>query len=591
MASLVCLGIESTAHTFSIGIVNSDGKILSMVGKTFIPETGGLHPQKVVEHHSTIFSKVLLQAMTEANISYSDLNLIAFSQGPGLGPCLRIGAAVARALALKLKLPIVGVNHCIAHVEIGRLMCSVDDPVTLYLSGGNTIVSAFDCDHYQIFGETLDLPIGNMLDMVARDLDIPHPGGPKLEQMAKKGQKYLDLPYIVKGMDLSYSGFYSAVSSLLKIQKKGAIYTIEDVIYSLQETAFAMLAEVTERALAHTQKKDVLLTGGVAANSRIQEMIAYICADHQATFHCVPLKLAGDNGAMIAWTGILKFLTSGADDINQTEVLSKWRMDEPIIPWRLKNASFSIPSRPIASNELLRNPHINPIIPRTDQEIIKTLGFEGVLLSKGAEAALICTKWQNRSVIVKYRIPKNYRLSEIDSRLRMQRTILESRVLLDLGEKGIPVPVIYDVNPSQGYFIMKFIEGKRLKDMIPQLASSELSQIFFQIGMIIAQIHMYNWIHGDLTTSNIIYTLNKSLFFIDFGLAQNTTTIEDRAVDLHLFKRVITSTHNLFFEDTYPAFIQGYIQGFGKGAHEIIEKIALIELRGRYISKEKRRKL
>ncbi|TFG24239.1 MAG: tRNA (adenosine(37)-N6)-threonylcarbamoyltransferase complex transferase subunit TsaD, partial [Promethearchaeota archaeon] len=268
------------------------------------------------------------------NCSIKDIELIAFSQSPGLGPILKIGAQVARMLSQLLSVPLIGVNHCIAHIEIGRFQCKIDDPLTLYVSGGNTIVSAFESSHYQIFGETLDIPIGNMIDSFARDAGIPHPGGPKIELLARKSTRYLDLPYIVKGMDLSFSGLYTAAKRLLQSDEFNRNYFLEDVAYSLQETSFSMLAEVTERALAHTEKREVLLTGGVAANKRLQEMIRNICNDHNSRFEVVPLKYAGDNGAMIAWTGILRHLSEGPHEISQTKIRPKQRMDKISIPWR-----------------------------------------------------------------------------------------------------------------------------------------------------------------------------------------------------------------------------------------------------------------
>ena len=241
---------------------------------------------------------------------------------------------VARLLSQLLEIPLVGVNHCIAHIEIGRQMCKIDDPLTLYVSGGNTIVSAFESERYQIFGETLDLAIGNMIDSFAREADIPHPGGPKIEKLARDSSKYLELPYTVKGMDLSFSGLYTAAKRLLKSKKFGIEYNLNDIAYSLQETAFAMLTEVTERALAHTGKKEVLLTGGVAANKKLQEMINYISDEHNARFEVVPLRYAGDNGVMIAWTAILKYLSKGEDTIEDTIIKPKERMDNIEVPWR-----------------------------------------------------------------------------------------------------------------------------------------------------------------------------------------------------------------------------------------------------------------
>ncbi|MCP4761008.1 MAG: tRNA (adenosine(37)-N6)-threonylcarbamoyltransferase complex transferase subunit TsaD, partial [archaeon] len=202
----ICLGIESTAHTFGVGIVDFEGNVLSRINAMYKPDEGGLHPRKVVEHHNTVFMNVIQKALHEANLSIKEINLIAFSQGPGLGPCLRIGAGIARSLSMKLKIPIIGVNHCIGHAEIGRRLSGYDDPLTVYASGGNTMIAGFQTGKYRVFGETLDIAIGNMIDMVARDLGVPHPGGPKIEKMAKKGTQYLPMPYIVKGMDLSFSG-------------------------------------------------------------------------------------------------------------------------------------------------------------------------------------------------------------------------------------------------------------------------------------------------------------------------------------------------------------------------------------------------
>jgi N6-L-threonylcarbamoyladenine synthase/protein kinase Bud32 len=330
----IALGIESTAHTWGVGLVDFTGKVLSLVNDVFVPEKGGLHPALVREQHLNNFMRVINEALTQAKCSIEDINLLAFSQSPGLGPVLKIGALVARMLSQLLKIPIIGVNHCIAHIEIGRLLCNIDDPLSLYVSGGNTIVSAYESGRYQIFGETLDIPIGNLLDSFAREAEISHPGGPKIEKLAKKSNKYLTLPYIVKGMDLSFSGLFTAAKRLLESEKYEKEYNLCDIAFSLQETAFAMLTEVTERALAHTEKTEVLLTGGVAANKRLQEMINSISTEHNAKFEVVPLKYAGDNGAMIAWTGILRYKSKGEFKLAETIINPKERMDNISIPWR-----------------------------------------------------------------------------------------------------------------------------------------------------------------------------------------------------------------------------------------------------------------
>ena len=330
----LCLGIESTAHTFGVGILDFEGNIYSLKNDVFVPDKGGLHPVLVKEQHLNNFMHIIQMALSEASITIHDLDLIVFSQSPGLGPVLKIGALVARMLSQLLKIPIVGVNHCIAHIEIGRLMCKLEDPLTLYVSGGNTIISAFESEKYQIFGETLDLAIGNMIDMFGRDAGLIHPGGPKIEKLAQESRNYIPLPYVVKGMDLSFSGLYTAAKYLLQSNGYGKKYNLNDIAYSLQETAFSMLTEVTERALAHTEKKEVLLTGGVAANKRLQSMIENISQEHSAKFEVVPLKFAGDNGIMIGWAGILRYQAEGGHTISETIIKPKERMDQITIPWR-----------------------------------------------------------------------------------------------------------------------------------------------------------------------------------------------------------------------------------------------------------------
>ncbi len=324
---LICLGIESTAHTFGIGIVDSSGKILANIKDIYKPKEGyGIIPMEAAEHHSSVAEEILQKALEEAKISLADIDIITYAAGPGLPPCLRAGAKFAETLALKFGKPLIPANHCIAHIEIGKLASGARNPVTLYVSGGNTQIIAFAEGRYRIFGETLDIGIGNALDQFARESGLDFPGGPKIEQLAKEG-KYIKLPYTVKGMDLSFSGIFTEA---LRQLKKGA--KSEDICFSLQETAFAMLAEVTERAVAHTDKEEILLTGGVAANKMLQEMLGIMCKERGAKFFTVPRELAGDNGAMIAWAGFLA-CKSGQKPVQKAETNSRWRTDEVDVKW------------------------------------------------------------------------------------------------------------------------------------------------------------------------------------------------------------------------------------------------------------------
>jgi N6-L-threonylcarbamoyladenine synthase/protein kinase Bud32 len=327
---LICLGIESTAHTFGVGIVSSDGTILANEKKVFVPVQGGIHPREAAESHAKDAYTVILQALKKSNLQMSNIDIIAFSQSPGLGPCLRIGAIISRYLSQQLTIPLYGVNHCIAHVEIGRLLFNLKlaDVLTLYVSGGNTLVCAYDQGRYRVFGETLDISIGNLLDVFARAAGLSHPGGPKIEKLAKNGQTLIELPYTVKGMDLSFSGLLTASVNKFKEGNR-----LEDICFSLQEIAFSMLTEVTERALAHTEKKYVLLTGGVAANKRLEQMIRIISEEHKAIFNAVPQQLAADNGAMIAWTGLLHTRKETSLSIEESVVKPNLRIDEIAVTW------------------------------------------------------------------------------------------------------------------------------------------------------------------------------------------------------------------------------------------------------------------
>jgi N6-L-threonylcarbamoyladenine synthase/protein kinase Bud32 len=326
---MLCLGVEGTAHTFGIGVVSSKGKVLSNASRTYVPAKGGIHPREAARFHAENARAVLDEALKKAGLSLKDVDLVAFSQGPGLGPALRTAATAARAISAWLDVPIVGVNHCIAHIEIGRLAARAKNPVTLYVSGGNTQVIAFDAGRYRVFGETLDIPVGNCLDVFAREVGIPHPGGPNVERLAREGKRYVPLPYVVKGMDLSFSGLMAEA-----VRRRRAGAGLQDLCYSLQETAFAALVEVTERAVAHTEKNEVMLTGGVAANKRLRGMLKLMAAEHRARFFVPPMELCQDNGAMIAWTGLLMHRNGVRQRLDQTQVRQRYRTDEVDVVWR-----------------------------------------------------------------------------------------------------------------------------------------------------------------------------------------------------------------------------------------------------------------
>src|SRR3989344_3521045 len=228
---MMILGIETTAHTFGVGIVTDKGDVLANVKDSFTTQHSGMIPAEVAEHHFEHWESVLDDALDKAKLRLEDIDLFAFSQGPGIGNCLRVGTFIARCLALEYNKPLIGVNHCIAHLAIGELRTKARDPVLLYASGANTQVIAFE------------------------------------------GKKYRE----------------------------------EELAFSIQETVFAMLVEVAERAMAHTGKKDLVLGGGVACNARLQEMCRIMCSARSAHLFVPEKEFLVDNGAMIAWLGWLMY--------------------------------------------------------------------------------------------------------------------------------------------------------------------------------------------------------------------------------------------------------------------------------------------
>jgi len=324
------LGIESTAHTFGASIVNESGKILSDIRSIYVPPAGsGIHPREASRHHTDVAASVIKQALTESKISKNDLDFISFSAGPGLGPCLRVGAVIARTLCHYLDKPIVPVNHAIGHIEIAAFEAKFFDPIVLLVSGGHTLVSAFSNGRWRIFGETLDLTIGQLLDQFGRKLGLSSPSGKKIEEISLKSKKYLSLPYTVKGNNVSLSGVITAAKRLLDNKANP-----NDIAYSIQETGFAMLCEVTERALAFSEKKELLISGGVAANKRLIQMLTKVAERHNSKIYAISKRYSGDCGAQIAWTGLLAFKKGCKVKIEKSTIRQSWRIDTVDIPWR-----------------------------------------------------------------------------------------------------------------------------------------------------------------------------------------------------------------------------------------------------------------
>ncbi len=340
---MICLGIESTAHTFGVSIVESDLQkagylkskclIKSNEKDSYTTEKGGMIPRDLAEHHYRVAPVVLKNALLKAGVKLNEVDLISFSQGPGIGNALRCGAITARQLALKNNISLIGVNHCVAHIEIGRKLCGATDPVMLYASGANTQIICYENSYYRVFGETLDTGIGNFLDAFGREMGLGFPAGPKLDEMYFSGKELIDLPYTVKGMDLAFSGLLTSTVNKLPEIESGRIKK-EDLVYSALHNAFSMLTEVTERALAHTEKKEVVLGGGVGCSKALQEMVARMCEERGAKLFVPPNSVMVDNAAMIAWLGILMNSKGHKSNPSTVPVLPKQRTDDVKVNWR-----------------------------------------------------------------------------------------------------------------------------------------------------------------------------------------------------------------------------------------------------------------
>lgn len=329
------LGIECTAHTFGIAILEyKTKKILVNIKDMFSTEKGGLIPNEVAKHHKKIAPQLFEKALVDAKITKEQIKFIALSNAPGLAPCLLEGMRYAKSLSKELNIPIVPINHCIAHLEIGEIT-GAKDPVLLYASGANTQIIAYEAGKYRVFGETLDMGVGNFIDTFARHAGMGFPGGPKIQEFAKGGKKLIELPYSIKGMDVSFSGMLTKLQQMFDKKQE----TIEDLSYSLQETVFAMLTEATERAVAHTGKKEVLMGGGVACNSRFQEMVKIMCEERGCKFFCPERSLLVDNAAMIGYLGIKMFkagILFKPEELDKLDIKPRERTDQVEVTWRNK---------------------------------------------------------------------------------------------------------------------------------------------------------------------------------------------------------------------------------------------------------------
>jgi N6-L-threonylcarbamoyladenine synthase/protein kinase Bud32 len=458
------------------------------------------------------------------------LDAVAFSRGPGLGPCLRIAGTAARSLAGALDVPLVGVNHMVAHLEIGRHRSGFDAPICLNASGANAHVLGYHNGRYRVLGETMDTGVGNALDKFTRHVGWTHPGGPKVESHAAEGE-YVELPYVVKGMDFSFSGITSAAKAAYDDGTP-----VEDVCRGLEETIFAMLTEVSERALSLTGADELVLGGGVGQNDRLVGMLETMCEERGAEFHAPEPRFLRDNAGMIAVLGAAMYDVDDTIPIDESRVLPDFRPDEVPVTWR----SAAAIERPLS----------------------------GTNRQRGAEAIVELDPDGGRAY--KRRRSKAYRHPELDRRLRRRRTRSEARLTSEARRLGVPTPVVFDVDPESGLLEFEFVGDTDLGEAIT-------TERVETVGRHLARCHEAGFVHGDPTPRNVRVSADRT-WLIDFGLGYYTDDIEDYAMDLHVFEGALGGTAadpgTLIdaFEDAYRT----------TGEERVLRQLRNVERRGRY---------
>ena len=534
------VGLEGTAWAASAALYDTEREEVHIESDAYEPDSGGIHPREAAEHMGSaipaVVAEILELAAETGDTDALDIDAVAFSRGPGLGPCLRIVGTAARSLSQTLSVPLVGVNHMVAHLEIGRHQSGFASPVCLNASGANAHLLGYHDGRYRVLGETMDTGVGNAIDKFTRHLGWAHPGGPKVEARATAGE-YHDLPYVVKGMDFSFSGLTSAAKDAVD---DGV--PVEDVCFSLQETVFAMLTEVAERALSLTGTDELVLGGGVAQNDRLREMLESMCEQRGADFHAPEPRFLRDNAGMIAVLGAKMYAAGDTLSVDESGVDPNFRPDEVPVTWR-----------------------------DAEESVVRNRTMSGTI--RGAEATV--TVEGDR--VVKRRVPKAYRHPDLDDRLRGERTRAEARLTSAARRVGVPTPVVHDVDPETGTLVLQRVGSD-------DLAAGLTPDRCRAVGRHLATLHGAGFVHGDLTTRNVRIRgggaddNDADVFLIDFGLGYHTRHVEDHAMDLHVFRGSVagTATDPSALLDAFEA---GYTDA---GDEAVLERLREIEGRGRY---------
>ncbi|WP_440763786.1 bifunctional N(6)-L-threonylcarbamoyladenine synthase/serine/threonine protein kinase [Natronorubrum sp. DTA7] len=566
------LGIEGTAWAASAAVYDGATDDVFIESDAYEPDSGGIHPREAAEHMHDAIPRVVETALEHARetadgpSSEAPIDAVAFSQGPGLGPCLRIVGTAARALSQALEVPLVGVNHMVAHLEIGRHSSGFDSPVCLNASGANAHLLAYRNGRYRVLGETMDTGVGNAIDKFTRHVGWSHPGGPKVEAAARDGE-YVDLPYVVKGMDFSFSGIMSAakqahdgvsangVSGGSSGSSDGGT-SIEDICFSLQENIFGMLTEVAERALSLTGSDELVLGGGVGQNARLREMLESMCGQRGADFHAPEPRFLRDNAGMIAVLGAKMYDAGDTLALEDSRVDPNYRPDQVPVTWR------------------------------SDEPELAAGRADGETQVRGAEALVSLDPDVGR--VTKRRESKAYRHPALDERLRRERTTLEARLTSLARREGVPTPVLTDVDPLEARLELEYVGDADLRDALT-------AERVRDVGRHLARLHRAGFVHGDPTTRNVRVgrrdggpaqraadergPTSDRTFLIDFGLGYHTDHVEDYAMDVHVFDQSLVGTADNP-EPLREAVREGYRE---VGEEGVLERLRDVEGRGRYV--------
>ena len=639
------LGIEGTAWAASAAVFDTSTDDLRIETDPYVPDSGGIHPREAAEHMAEAIPRVIERVLERDRREHGDdgdgsdaegddgrehrIDAVAFSRGPGLGPCLRIVASAARAFSLSRELPLIGVNHMIAHAETGRRESAFDAPICLNASGANAHLLGYRNGRYRILGETMDTGVGNALDKFARHLEWSHPGGPKVEAAAEDGS-YLPLPYVVKGMDFSFSGLMSAAKAAIDDGE-----ATEDVCFSLQETVFAMLTEVSERALSLTDADELVLGGGVGQNARLREMLEEMCTERGARFYAPEPRLLRDNAGMIATLGASMLAVDDILDVPDSRVRPDFRPDEVAVTWPVAEPGRAAPGpgRAAAETGDRADDHdgASERSERTERGersdhpgAIGRTERTGRAPIRGAEAVVEVDDTAGR--VAKRRPEKSYRHPALDDRLRRERTTIEARLTSAARRLGVPTPVVEALDTHEPSITFEYVGDADLRDLLATgsgivpptdasgtdgtdtgndepSASAGATAAVEDVGGHLATLHGVGIVHGDPTTRNVRVALpdgsdpsadpsapldtsstsNASTgvhrtYLVDFGLGYHSDAAEDHAMDLHVFGRSLAGTTDHAaalreaFEGAYAAV----------GDQAVLDRLREIEGRGRY---------